>query len=39
MTYFSSTISSAKTSARIATPSSRKSGRFTAPVIWATALG
>ena len=30
---FISTISSTNTSARIATPSSRKSGRFTAPVI------
>ena len=37
--YFSRTMSSANTSARIATPSSRKSGRFTAPVICAVALG
>ena len=34
---FSSTISSTNTSARIATPSSRNSGRFTAPVICAAA--
>ena len=32
--YFFRTISSANTSARIATPSSRNSGRLTAPVIW-----
>ena len=34
-----STISSTNTSARIATPSSRKSGRLTAPVILSAALG
>src|SRR5262249_35279720 len=33
------TMSSANTSARIATPSSRKSGRFTAPVILSEAFG
>src|SRR5712691_8529577 len=32
-------MSSTKTSARIATPSSRKRGRFTAPVILSAALG
>src|SRR5262249_550502 len=37
--YFRSTISSVNTSARIATPSRRKSGRFTAPVILSAAAG
>jgi hypothetical protein len=37
--YLSRTISSANTSARIATPSRRKSGRLAAPLICAAALG
>src|SRR5262245_5792299 len=37
--YFSSTMRSMKTSARIATPSSRNSGKLTAPVILSAAAG